>query len=388
MPKRSSQRQRQRHGTGLDPVLSAKSIGLRYVSSDVPGIRREKNGDGFRYLDSSGRVLRDRDELNRIKSLAIPPAWTEVWICAHANGHLQATGRDAKRRKQHRYHPHWREVRDETKYFRILEFAKALPAIRQRVEADLALPGLRREKVLALVVHLLEVSLIRVGNEEYARENNSFGLTTMKDKHVDVRGATLRFRFRGKSGKTHEVTLEDKRLARLVKNCQDIPGQELFQYLDENGEVRDITSGDVNNYLREISGQDFSAKDFRTWAGTVLAATAFKELEQFETKAQAKKNIVRVVEQVAKRLGNTPAVCRKCYVHPAIFDAYLQGSMIQTVRQRARTQLNGSWKKFPPEEALVLKILERRLAAEKEPLDSVLERELKRRRITVPRTGR
>jgi DNA topoisomerase I len=373
--------------TPSDLIESAQSAGLRYVSSEKPGIRRVIAGKVFRFVDPAGRTIRDPAQLNRIKSLVIPPAWTDVWICPDAKGHLQATGRDARGRKQHRYHPEWRQVRDETKYHRMLAFAKALPKIRQRVEKDMALPGMPREKVLAIIVHLLEVSLIRVGNEEYARDNQSFGLTTMQDEHVAVRGAKLGFRFRGKSGKTHEITLENKRLARLVKKCQDIPGQELFQYIDEDEKNRDVDSGDVNDYLREISGRDFTAKDFRTWAGTVLAAMALKELGQFKTKAEAKKNLVLAVERVAKRLGNTPAVCRKCYVHPAIVDAYLDGTMVDLLKQRAERQMLKTLKKAPPEEAAVLAILQQRLAMRNEPLESILKRELKRRKIPLPKSA-
>jgi DNA topoisomerase I len=373
------------NGVSLDLVQSAQCAGLRYVSSERSGIRRIQAPGGFRYIDPAGKVLRDPAQLKRIQSLVIPPAWTDVWICPDPKGHIQATGRDARGRKQHRYHPDWRQVRDETKYHRMLQFAKALPKIRRRVKRDMALPGMPREKALALIVHLLEISLIRVGNEEYARDNNSFGLTTMQDNHVAVRGAKVTFRFRGKSGKTHDVAIEDKRLARLVKHCQDLPGQELFQYIDDEGNVRDIDSGDVNDYLREISGQEFTAKDFRTWAGTVLAAMALQELGQFETKGQAKKNIVQAVERVAKRLGNTPAICRKCYVHPAILDAYLEGSMLETLKQRAEGQLAGSLKKLPPEEAAVLGMLQQRLAIAREPLESVLKRELRRRKIPIPK---
>jgi DNA topoisomerase-1 len=259
-----------------NPVESAKAASLRYVTDDIPGISRRRCGAAFQYLDPAGKVIRDPEELRRIKSLAIPPAWREVWICPIRNGHLQATGRDAKGRKQHRYHSRWREVRDENKYGRILAFAKALPLIRQRVDGDLRLPGLPRDKILATVVRLLETSHIRVGNEEYARQNKSFGLATLRNRHVNVFGSTIRFEFRGKSGVEHALDINDGRLARIIKRCQDLPGYELFKYIAEDGERRTIDSTDVNDYIRQIAGEDFSTKDFRTWAGTVLAARALR----------------------------------------------------------------------------------------------------------------
>jgi DNA topoisomerase-1 len=347
-----------------DAIESARQAGLRYVSDNMPGITREKSGHGFRYRYPIGAIVREPEVLNRIKSLAIPPAWTDVWICPDPAGHLQATGRDAKKRKQHRYHARWREVRDETKYGRMITFAKALRKIRKKVMRDLSLAGLSRNKVLAAVVRLLEVSLIRVGNEEYARDNESFGLTTMRDRHVDVNGSTVQFHFRGKAGKWHTVDIRDRRLAKIVKSCQDLPGQELFQYVDEKGNHQDVKSTDVNDYLREISGQDFTAKDFRTWAGTVLGAMALREFEQFDSKTQAKKNIVQAIENVAERLGNTPAVCRKCYVHPDIIDAYLDGTLVRTLKQRAEEQLTSSLHSLNPEEAAVLGLLQQRLARE------------------------
>ncbi len=323
-----------------DPVESAKEAGLHYVADEIPGFKREPATKGFRYRDTAGKVIKSREVLARIKSLAIPPAWTEVWISPDPNGHLQATGRDDRGRKQHRYHPRWREVRDETKYIRMVAFAKLLPRIRRRIARDLKLPGLSRNKVLATVVRLLEVSLIRVGNEEYARENDSFGLTTMRNKHVDVNGSTLKFHFRGKSGKWHEVGVRDRRLAKIVKSCQDLPGQEIFQYIDEQQKRQDVKSGDVNDYLREICGEDFTAKDFRTWAGTVLGAMALRAFEQFESQTQAKKNIVRAIELVAERLGNTPAVCRKCYIHPEVINSYLDGSLSRSIKACARVRFN------------------------------------------------
>jgi DNA topoisomerase-1 len=344
-----------------DPAESARAVGLRYVSDDQPGISRRAAGKTFRYFWPDGKAVKDSETLGRIKSLAVPPAWREVWISTAAHGHLQATGRDARARKQHRYHPRWREIRDETKYRRMFAFARALPRIRQRVRSALRLRGLPRDKVLATVVRLLEVSLIRVGNDEYARDNASFGLTTMKDRHVEVNGARLRFQFRGKSGKHHAVDIQDRRLARIVKRCQDLPGQELFQYVDDEGKMQDVRSGDINDYLRQITGQDFTAKDFRTWAGTVLAALALREFEKFDSEAEAKKNIVRAIESVAERLGNTVAICRKCYVHPDIIDAYLDGTLLATLKQRAEQQLSGSVKRLRPEEAAVLGLLQQRL---------------------------
>jgi DNA topoisomerase I len=297
-----------------DAEEAAREAGLRYVSDHKPGIRREKDGDEFRYLDVKGRVISNEKTLARIRSLGIPPAYTDVWISPHPKGHIQATGRDAKGRKQYRYHPEWRRVRDEAKYGRVIAFGLALPRMRARVDQDLSLPGLPRPKVLAAVVRLLETTLIRVGNAEYARDNKSYGLTTMRDKHVTFSGNSIRFKFRGKSGKQHTIDLNDKRLANIVKRCRDLPGQELFQYLDENGDVQDVGSSDVNAYLHEISGEPFTAKDFRTWAGTVIAAQLLREIGAGENQKQAKSNIVRAIEHVAERLGNTPAVCRKCYV--------------------------------------------------------------------------
>jgi DNA topoisomerase-1 len=330
----------------------------------MAGIRRVRAGKGFRYLDPDGKPVHDRDVLARIRSLVIPPAWTEVWICPLANGHLQATGRDARGRKQYRYHPRWREVRDESKYGRMIAFGKALPLIRQRVEHDLALPGLPREKVLATIVRLLETTLIRVGNEEYARANRSFGLTTLRDGHAEINGSTVRFEYRGKSGVEHAAHIHDRRLARIIRRCQDLPGEELFQYVDERGERRKVGSDEVNEYLHEIAGDEFTAKDFRTWAGTVLAARALREFEAFDSQTQAKRNIVTAIESVAKRLGNTKAVCRKCYVHPAVLDSYLDGSLLHTLQERVGKELREALPELPPEEAAVLAFLEGRLARE------------------------
>jgi DNA topoisomerase-1 len=316
-----------------ESIEAAEEAGLRYVSDEQSGYTRKAKGDDFEYFDAEGKSIRDEQRLLRIKRLAIPPAYTDVWICPSPNGHIQATGRDARGRKQYRYHERWREMRDENKYDRMAAFGEALPKIRKRVSKDSALAGLPRNKVLATIVKLLERTLIRVGNEEYARDNKSFGLTTMQDRHVDVKGANLRFRFRGKSGIKHEADVTDRRIAKVILKLQDLPGQQLFQYLDDKGEARDISSQDVNDYLREISGQDFTAKDFRTWAGTLLAAIALNAVGAFETNKQAKANIKDAVAAVSKILGNTPAICRKCYVHPAIFETYLNGDSIEGLKQ-------------------------------------------------------
>src|SRR6184192_2261365 len=323
-----------------EAVAAAEEAGLQYVSDEKPGYRRRLNGKDFKYLDTEGKRIRDEQRVLRIKRLAIPPAWTDVWICPSPTGHIQATGRDARQRKQYRYHERWREIRDENKFGRLADFAKALPQIRKRVDHDLKLRGLPREKVLATVVRLLERTFIRIGNEEYARENKSFGLTTIKNRHVKVKGDLLRFRFRGKSGRQHEVAITDGRIAKIVSKCQDLPGQDLFQYVSDDGEVRNVTSQDVNDYLREITNENFSAKDFRTWAGTVLAAIALTAQSEFETKKQAKANVKTAICAVAELLRNTPAICRKCYVHPAIVKAYLSGRQIPGVGEAIKNTNN------------------------------------------------
>ncbi len=307
--------------------LDADAAGLQYVSDQDPGIRRIRSGEGFRYQDSQGRPVKDEKTLKRIASLVIPPAWNAVWICPTAQGHLQATGRDARNRKQYRYHPRWREVRDKEKFERMVFFGLALARIRRRVRRDLKLPGMPRPKVLATIVRLLELTLIRVGNEEYAKQNGSFGLTTLRDEHADIHGSSVRFHFRGKAGKRHSITVIDRRLAQLVKRCQDLPGHELFQYEDENGEPRSIGSTDVNEYLREITGADFTAKDFRTWAGTLLAAQTLVARTAATSARSRRKAVVDAIRVVSERLGDTLAVCRKCYIHPAILDAFLEGSL-------------------------------------------------------------
>ena len=301
----------------------------------MPGIRRIGSGKSFRYLDRHGHQVRNPEILRRIKRLAIPPAWRDVWISPDPDGHLQAVGRDARNRKQYRYHPHWREVRDSTKYHRLLAFAEVLPRIRQRVANDLEEPGLTRDKVLATVVRLLDITSIRVGNEEYARQNHSFGLTTLRNHHAEVSGEKIIFYFRGKSGKRHRINVQDRHLARIVKRLQDLPGYELFQYLDSAGEPHSIDSSDVNAYLREITEEDLTAKDFRTWNGTVLAVRALCDLKAAESNAELKRNIVHAVESVAGVLGNTVAVCRSCYIHPAVFEAYTAGRL-PVIRKSSR----------------------------------------------------
>jgi DNA topoisomerase-1 len=350
--------------TAADPALAAaRAAGLRYVHDQQPGIARQLRGKQFRYLDHDGKAVTDADILARIKSLVIPPAWTDVWICKQPLGHLQATGRDARGRKQYRYHARWRTHRDDAKYERMLNFGKALPAIRVAVDEALRKPGLPREKVQATIVHLLEATLMRIGNEEYARENKSFGLTTLRERHVRLDGSKVQFRFRGKSGVHHAVEVHDRRLARIIGRIRDLPGQELFQYEDDEGKPHAIDSADVNDYLHAVTGADYTAKDFRTWAGTVLAAVALLEYEKYDTEAQAKKNIVQAIESVAKKLGNTPTICRKCYVHPAVIESYLDGTMLDTLRRRAQQELKEDLHALRPEEAAVLALLQRRLQA-------------------------
>ncbi|TPG47246.1 DNA topoisomerase IB [Roseomonas nepalensis] len=344
-------------GTIVEPREAARAAGLRYVNDTRPGITRHPEGDGFAYRDPAGKPVRDEATLERIRSLAIPPAYAEVWICPQANGHIQATGRDARGRKQYRYHPRWRETRDATKYEHMAEFAAALPAIRARVAADLRRRDLAREKVLATVVRLLETTLIRVGNDDYAKENGSFGLTTLRNRHVSVKGETMRFAFKGKSGKTWKLGLQDRRVARVVRECQDLPGQELFAYPAEDGTLHDVTSGDVNDYLREVSGREITAKDFRTWAGTVMAALALREFEAFDSQAAAKRNIRAAIERVSSRLGNTPTVCRKCYVHPDLLDGYMEGKLVLEMAERAEEELRDDLEALRPEEAAVLAFL-------------------------------
>lgn len=321
-----------------DYVGAAQAVGLQYVSDSMPGIRRKRHGRGFSYIDPDGQVIRSADMLRRFRSLVIPPAWTDVWICPLVDGHLQVTARDARGRKQYRYHPAFRERQDETKFQRMLALSDVLWKIRERVERDVALPGLARDKIMATVVWLLERTLIRVGTHEYAKANKSFGLTTLRRRHVEIDGPDMRFTFRGKSGMAHAVSVTDHRIAHIVQSCRDLPGQELFQYLDDNGRRQTVEADDVNAYLREITGRDVTAKDFRTWAGTMLAAEALRKVGLARTRKEADRNVLRAVDQTAARLGNTRSVCRKYYIHPTLIQAYLDGSVLPPSRPASRPQ--------------------------------------------------
>jgi DNA topoisomerase-1 len=311
---------------------------LHYVDDSQPGITRKLLRGKFCYFDPAGQRVTEPDEIKRINALAVPPAYTDVWICPDPRGHLQATGRDARGRKQYRYHPRWREVRDADKYSRLRDFGLALPKLRKQLETLLAAPGFSRDKVMATVITLLDATLIRVGNTQYARDNRSYGLTTLRNRHVEVNGSAILFQFRGKSGIEHQITVKDRRLARIIKRCLEIPGQNLFQYLDENGERHTISSSDVNAYLQTLTGADFTAKDYRTWAGSALALAVLREL-QWESEADAKRHVVEMVKNVARQLGNTPAVCRKCYIHPAVVDGFMQGALAELPRSRGRKRL-------------------------------------------------
>ena len=367
--KRKSKRQTELEAVfeALDPEESAKAAGLRYVTDAKPGLGRVKTGEhAFRYVDAHGKAVTDAKTLARIKALVIPPAWTDVWICAQANGHLQVTGRDQRGRKQSRYHPKWRETRDENKYERMIHFAAALPMIRDHVRKDLAKPGLTREKVLATVVSVMEQTHIRVGNQEYAKENKSYGLTTMMNRHVRVDGSEITFDFQGKSRVHHTISLHDKKLARVIKQCSDLPGHELFQFLDHDGNHHAIHSDDVNEYLREITGQHFTAKDFRTWAGSVLACDLLREFGPFETATQAKKNVVEAIKTVAEKLGNTPSVCRKCYVHPAVLEAYLGGITAKEAKREIEREIADHEHALHAEERALIELLEQKAMLEKQ----------------------
>jgi DNA topoisomerase I len=345
----------------LNPELAARHAQLRHVSDAAPGITRHKARHGFDYRLPDGTLVRDIATLRRIRSLVIPPAWTEVWICLDPNGHLQATGRDQRGRKQYRYHPRWRDVRDEAKYGKLLVFARALPLIRARVTDDLKRRGLSRERVLAAVVRLMELTLFRVGNAEYAKANKSFGLTTLRDRHVAIDGERIHISFRGKSGKLHETDINDRRLARIVKDCRDLPGYELFQYVDEDGERHTVDSADVNGYLREITGEDITAKDFRTWAATHLAAEALSEYEHFDTETRRKKAVVDAVKKVASHLGNTPAICRRSYIHPAVLESYMDGTLFEALANDTQRYLEENIHGMTPEEVAVAAFLRLRL---------------------------
>lgn len=348
----------------VDLKSTAESVGLRYVSDSRAGIRRRRSGTSFVYLRPDGSKLSDSVVIKRIRALAIPPAWTDVWICPFADGHIQATGRDAKGRKQYRYHSGFRELRETAKYEHVVAFAEALPSIRERVREHMGMRGLPREKVLATVVHLLETTLIRVGNDDYAKQNDSYGLTTLKNHHVTVDGNEVRFRFTGKSGKQWSLRINDRRVAKIVKACQELPGQELLEYFDEAGVRRDVTSTDVNAYLTEITGRNFTAKDFRTWAGTVLAAMALSGVASYDSAAQAKRNLRAAIGNVAARLGNTPTICRKCYVHPEVLNAYLDGSFLLGFKSATKTDAQVAAADLKQEEAAVLAFLRSRLAKE------------------------
>lgn len=344
-----------RRSAPTDPEASAQAAGLVYVSPDSPGLTRRRSGRGFRYLDAHGRAVSGAAALARIRALVIPPAWREVWICPDPDGHIQAVGQDEKGRRQYIYHPRFRARRDAAKFEHLIDFAEALPALRARVDADMKRGGRDRRAVLATVAHLLETTMIRVGGAAYARDNGSFGLTTLRSRHVKIDGGELRFQFKGKSGRIWRLSVRDRRVARLVKSCQDLPGQDLFQYLDEAGERRTVTSADVNAYLKEISGRDITAKDFRTWNGTVLAAAALAEGEAAHSPSARKRALAKAMAKVAARLGNTVAVCRKCYVHPAISETFLEGALVLD----QRSEPNG----LEPGEAAVLAFLRARRAA-------------------------
>jgi DNA topoisomerase-1 len=347
-----------------DSQQSAEEAHLRYVSDEQPGYRRHRAGRGFVYCDKNGDRITDPRILARIRGLVIPPAWTNVWICPHPRGHIQVTARDAKGRKQYRYHPEWQEVRDKEKFTRTLTFARALPALRKAVAKDMGGKPLERRTVLATVVRLLETTLIRVGNREYAEQNESYGLTTMRNQHVEVNGTKLHFDFVGKSGKRHVVELADRRVARIVKQLQELPGQELFQYIGDDGERHTIGSADVNDYLKQLSGDDFTAKDFRTWAGTVLAAWALCEFEKIDSKAAARRNITAAVKKVASQLGNTPAVCRSSYIHPEILNSYVDGSLRDNLKREIKQTLRNELSGLTSEEAAVFVLLLNRLETE------------------------
>ena len=343
----------------LEPEKSAKIAGLRYVRSDSLIIKRQKVGRGFSYLDPQGKRITDETELERLKSLTIPPALTDVWLCHLPNGHLQATGRDAKKRKQYFYHPQWRKTRSQHKFNRMLLFGACLPLIRKTTSKHLRQRGLSREKVLAAVVQLLETTLMRVGNDQYAKQNSSFGLTTLRDRHVAISGSKVEFEFKGKSGVEHQIELQDRKLAKVIKKCQEIPGYEIFKYYDESGERQFVDSGDVNEYLQQITQQEFTAKDFRTWAGTLLTAIKLNELGEFDSDNQAKKNVVNAIKSTAKQLGNRPATCRKYYVHPAIIEAYQDGRLLAMMPDidSDHASSKSSSDELCPEEAIVLEII-------------------------------
>ncbi len=368
----------------LEGPAAAKAAGLRYTTDALPGIKRVKRGKSFAYLAADGKPIADKAEIARLKSLAIPPAYTDVWICPQANGHLQATGRDARGRKQYRYHPRWRAVRDETKFDRMVEFAKALPTIRAAVARDIAKPGLPREKVLATVVSLLEATAIRVGNEEYAKENDSYGLTTLQEEHAEVKGATIKFHFRGKSGKVHDVEVRDKRLARIVKASQELPGEHLFEYTDDDGTVHPVRSEDVNAYLQEVAGDHFTAKDFRTWEGTMSCALELAAVRA-EGTTEAKKAVVEAIKRVSERLGNTPAVCKKSYVHPGVVDEFLRNGALELIEKAVE---RADAHALTGHESAVVALVERIVARENQPLGDLLAKSVRSERAKRGKTVR
>ncbi|PYP81867.1 MAG: DNA topoisomerase I [Gemmatimonadetes bacterium] len=350
-----------RRRTSRDFAASAKAAGLRYVTDSEPGIQRRRVGRGFSYVDPDGRVIREREHIRRFRSLVIPPAWSEVWICPIPEGHLQVTARDARGRKQYRYHPNFRAHRDHTKFERMVELSDVLWRVREQVERDIALPGLQRTRVMATIVWLLERTLIRVGSHELARANNSFGLTTLRRRHVSIDGATLRFEFRGKSGVAHAVAVTDRRIARIVQRCRELPGRELFQYVDERGRRQIVYADDVNTYLREITGRDVTAKDFRTWTGTMLAAATLREMGSASTKRAAAQNVLCAIDRTAERLGNTRAVCRQYYIHPALIEAYLEGDVLPPLPEQAWQERKPHGPALRRHEAEVLAFLKRRV---------------------------
>ncbi|MDB6168938.1 MAG: putative topoisomerase [Verrucomicrobia bacterium] len=364
-------------------IAAAREAGLRYCSDRGPGIARRKTGKGFHYLDASGRPLRKKETLGRIRQLAIPPAWTDVWICPSATGHIQATGRDDRGRKQYKYHAGWSASRGATKFDRTIAFGKALPRIRRQVARDLRSPGLGKGKVLAVIVRLLETTLIRVGNEEYVRQNRSFGLTTLRDRHVSFRRGTVHFHFSGKSGKVHDVDLRDPRLARLVKRLQDLPGQDLFQYVDEEGRPQKVASEEINAYVRAAAGEEFSAKDFRTWWGTMLAALALGETCREKGARPTKKRMLEVIGGVAQSLGNTPTICRKSYIHPAVMEAYLAGQVVGLPERigngKTLKPLFGAGASLAREEIAVIDFLKRQGRKRPPTLEQALKRSIGRR---------
>lgn len=372
----------------LTPEAAAREAGLRYVSDTGPGIRRRRSGTGFSYRDADGRLLRDKTTLQRLRSLAIPPAWTEVWICPRADGHIQATGRDARGRKQYIYHPDFRSLRESGKYAALPGFARLLPVIRAQVTSDMARNGLPREKVLAAIVYLLERTLIRIGNADYAAQNGSHGLTTLTRRHVKVESGRLRFRFTGKSGRSWDLQLHDRRVLKVIRACQELPGQELFRYRSEDGTVLAVSSADVNDYLRSVSGSEVTAKDFRTWAGTMMAALALQAFGPPQSQREARRNLKAAISEVSGKLGNTVTICRKCYIHPAVIERYMAGD--HRLRMPATTDAAG----LQPEEIAVLQHITRRKIVPLRPpvanrpgRKTIAKKFLPQRRATVMQNG-